>query len=424
MPNTAPATTLRGDFVERFGRDGYVLLPERPVVRDGETYFIMSSLAAHIEQFAVGRHTAPARQVAVQRTLSADKIDDAGHFPLANPYEVTGSFFRFCDRAPDAALAVTFGLLRDLIGLGPEALYYRTTDRLGLDLALCRMGARANNVIVWPSLKPLSLGQGRASGEYIYLYAPYRHGVVPVAVLGFIPLPNGLAVDSAFFLERLAMMVEDQPFPFSTSLFSDLTAAVWDCADLAGCRQRDGYVWVYAMRALVALLWDGAQVGSRYSGHSVKKFVRRLGYSLGGSTLSLATLRDLTAAAGRGLSELGYDLAGGEAAIAQTLQAAINGASAQISRELRRLARSIEGAECNEADVARWEQERGLRREWIADLLLERGRALPFPLKKRRCSIKHDGYPFETAAPVDVLGILYRAEMGYQTNRATQLLPS
>ncbi|HYF63111.1 MAG TPA: hypothetical protein VD886_09890, partial [Herpetosiphonaceae bacterium] len=410
---------MRTAFLSQFPAGDYAPLPEAPVVRDGETYFIMSSIAAHIDRFLPRAEPAPARYVTVQRTLKADKIADIGKSPLANPYEITGSFFRFCDPDPLPGLHTAFRVLANLAGVEARQLYFRTTERLGLSAILGRCGIPRRQIITWSTLKPLSLGPDRPSGEYVYIYAPHRHGFIPVAVLGFIPLPDGMAVDSAFFLERIAMMRENQLYPPTTSVFQALFAAIRETGELGQIAERETYLWAYAFRALVALFWDGAQIGHRHSGHVVKKLVRELAATLRGATLSQASAASLTEAAIAGLRIFGYAIDGGDAQrIGERLRDAINQASQQIDREFGRLVAQGMGAPLQEADLARLESERGLKREWVRarlGLLLvpEHGLAAQPPL-----SIKHAAYPFAGKQPVDILGILRGTEGDYRQRRS------
>jgi hypothetical protein len=410
---------MRNAFLSQFPAGDYTLLPEAPVVRDNETYFIMSSIAAHIARFMPHAEPAPARYLTVQRTLKADKIADIGTSPLANPYEISGSFFHFCDPDPLPGLRTAFRVIAGLTGVAAHRLYFRTTERLGLSAALRQAGIPRRQIITWQSLKPLSLGPGRPLGEYVYIYAPHEHGFIPVAALGFIPLPDGMAVDSAFFLERLAMMGEGQRYPTTTSAFQDIFAAIRQAPELGQRPERETYLWAYAVRALVALFWDGAQVGHRHSGHVVKKLVRELAATLHGKSLSAASAADLTEAALAGLRRFGYAIDSDVgASISGQLREAINQASQQIDREFQRLIAQTKGAPLLEADVQRWERERGLKREWIRARLGALRLPEHNPGAAPALSIKHAAYPFAAKQPVDILSILRGTEGVYRQRRS------
>jgi hypothetical protein len=395
---------VRRRFRTWFTQAGYAPLPECPLIRDGETYFIMSSVAAHLDLFLDPGRRPGRAYVTTQRTFSCDKMASTGEAPLATPFEVSGSFFRFGDPTPDEAFAVTLAALQEWLGIRPRDLYVRTGPHLGLDQAFRRQGGRRERLILWPRLPPLTLGPGRPTGAYCFFYAPYRHGAVPVATLGFVPLADGLAVDSAFGLERLAWLQEGTPGPLDATPYAALAAAVRRAAVVAEGSEADTYRWVYLLLALVALWGDGGRPGGRYSGHYVTRLIRELGYRLRGRALTGEPWQACLAAARSSLLALDAAPMASDEDLGPILPL-VNRASARIQRALTRLRAAVQSAHWDAAAVARYEAEVGIRREWSREVLEGLGEAPVLPPPTARPSLKSLLYPFGSH-PVDIAAVL------------------
>ncbi|MBB6098309.1 hypothetical protein HNR42_001734 [Deinobacterium chartae] len=415
-PGVVPAAgpLIRHAFLEQAQRAGYHALPEVPLVRQqADTFFVMASVAAHTALFEPAAARTHTRYAVAQRVFEGNRLEDVGVYPLSLPFDVMLSFFRFADASALPALDFTHRFLRDAVGIAPETLYYCTTRGLGLEQALYAAGAQTRQVVLWEKDRPLRLGPGRPQGQYLKLYLPYRHGLLPIAVLGFIPLPDGLAVDSAFFLERLALVREAQPHPFAASSHRDLLRALRADPALARLGERALYRWAAHLRALLMLLHDGADIGGKGAGHVLNKMVRDLAYTVHAHSAPIRLEALLTACA-RGLAHSGYaldpaDLSGPRAA----LEEALDRAARQIRQELARLEHAVRRQGLEAVDLARFASERGLRPEWARQRLQQLGHVLPASHGPERYSLRNAAFPFESctfAPPLQPRAFLQAAE--------------
>jgi Alanyl-tRNA synthetase len=401
---------MRTDFLDLFERLGYQVLPERPITNAADTLFVMSPIAAHLDLFDRPAAEQPRRMATVQRTFSCDKIDETGEYPLATPFEIQGAFFHFGDPNPLDGIQTAFQMLQTLLGIAPGELWFRTTRRLQLDRWLIQAGANPAQIVTWQQAKPLTLGPNRPSGEYVYLYIPHRHGILPIGGLGFLPMENGFAVDSTFSMERITLYAEQALYLTDTSLFSSARwffqhTAPWNTWDI-----RRQHLWIYNSRAIVMLLADGIVPARHYAGHVLKRLIRQLGFSIRHDCVSQADANELILAAIADLERSGYPLSSQASFLQDAFWRLLETERTQLTNAMRRLA--LEPGPVPAGAIHALAEKLHLKPEWLVELLVERGEAIQIQLAQRY-SIKNNGYPYDPEREVDCLALLTGAEQQY-----------
>ena len=276
--------TAGARFVVDAIKHGDRLLATCGLDRGVDTYVVSAPVAGYTHLFDPARLdeiVAPESWAIVQHTLTSDRLSHTGRFPLANPAEIVGGHFRFGDRTVQAPVGEVLRRLQMLTGLQTPRFHARTTRRLGLAEAALAAGVPAAQIHVHPNAKRLSLGAGKPSGEYLYIYARYRHGVVPIASVGVIDHSRGFASDCSLFVERAAMIRDGVRWPSEWSgLRRGAEAAVATAPVVCGDEIVDRHRWMYLARAAVLCLLDGVAPSHSLAGHSVKRVIRMLAAQL------------------------------------------------------------------------------------------------------------------------------------------------
>jgi len=172
--------------------------------------------------------------------------------------------------------AISF--LKVMINTKKHQLLFRSSSDNMLLEALSQNGILEENIFVWKSLKPLSIGKNRPTGEYLYTYVKYKHGIVPVMTIGFIPRNETYFIDSAFSIERCAM-IREQVFSLPhTSLYKNSWSFI-DQSNLPFSIEQK-YQLIYLMRSVIALMSDGIIPSNHYRGHILKKLLKLICYTI------------------------------------------------------------------------------------------------------------------------------------------------
>jgi len=389
-------------FLSLGASDGYVRLAEQPLVRqDGDTFFVMASVAAHLDLFAPGRHQRPARYLTVQPVFSATRFEDVGKYPMATPFEVMLTIFRFLDKSPEPALSFMERFSVE-IGLKAQDIIYLAPREMGIRDAVIELGVSPDRVISWDRSLPLKLGPDRPEGYYLKMFVTYRNGLIPIATLGFLELDGHVAVDSALFLERLDFMIRGLRHWYEGPYFLPLVKAVRDSGELAHLAHTEQYAWANLLRATAALIADGVLPTGKGPGHVVRKMCRQLAGMIAGIQLSSETLRALSVATLACLRELSDSVELVPDTLAEVLARLINGASRQIARELAGFKDRLLQGPIPVAEVEVWKSERGLQIEWMEAVAAQA--RLPFPTitpEEKRFWMRNECYSFDESKVID-----------------------
>ncbi|WP_146009635.1 hypothetical protein [Deinococcus planocerae] len=391
---------LRQQFIQANNLLGAETLSERPLVgAGGDTYFTVSTAAVHIDLFDQIGHIGCRSFAGVQRTFSMDKYQGAGKYPLANPLELMASTFLFNERYAADCLAPTLRTALDVFRMDIRDIWFRVSGRNGIPSVLQLAGVAQDHVVISDRLKPLSLGSSRPGGEYIFLYARYRHGLVSLGAFGLIEYEQRFSMDSALFLDRVQFINEAASSPFESTLFLNTMPAVRLVLG-ASFKDEQLRLWAVSIRCLVALIGDGGQIGHRGSGHVIKNMVRSIAYTLAGAALPPHQVEHLTRAAVQDLLLLGMDLTTHTGRICEQLSEWIATYSIRIRRELQQSMHRILLPHLSPEEEQTLLSERGLRIDWIRGLREQAG--LPVHHADHSSSLRNAAYPFEAEPPVPV----------------------
>lgn len=261
-------------------KHNYEMLPEKSLIRqDSDTFFVASSIMANMDLFKCPQLFIGKKYFTVQRCFSATRINDAGKYPLATPFEVMMSFFRFGDTSPKEAIKFLFVLLEELIGKKADNLYYLAPYELGIRKTIEELDVPEDNLISWVSQIPLNLGKNNPKGYYLKVFMPYHHGVIPVATVGFVYKDDVLCVDSALFMERLDMVKNNYHSWFEGKYYKSLFEAIKLDKAFAFVEVKVIRFWTIMLKTISILLCDGASLQGKGSGHVVRKLLRKLIWS-------------------------------------------------------------------------------------------------------------------------------------------------
>jgi hypothetical protein len=289
-----------------------------------------------------------------------------------------------------------------------SAFIYLAPFELGLRDAVLRLGAEPDRVISWERTIPLRLGQGRTEGEYVKVFMPYGHGLVPIATIGFIESGGCLAVDSALFTERLDFVARRLPHWYEGPFFKPLVSAVGQ-SRLSHRRVDEQLLWASHLRSLAALYMDGARAASKGAGHVMRRMMRQLAEVVADDVPGTDEVGQLAAAADECLGALGYSTFQPQP-FAAFLDDHVRAAGRQITRERQRFVEAL-GTTLSAEDVKRWHEERGLSIEWIAAEAKMRSVPAELPTASERFWLRNACYPFPGAGEIyDPIAFLKEAE--------------
>lgn len=391
---------LKQQFIQANHLLGAETLSERPLVgAGGDTYFTVSTAAVHVNLFDQIGHIGCRRFAGVQRTFSMDKYEGAGKYPLANPLELMASVFSFNERDAVDCLAQPLKTALDIFQIEIRDIWFRVSGRDNIPSTLQSIGIAQDRIAISDRLKPLSLGANRPGGEYIFLYARYRHGLVSLGAFGLIEYKQRFSLDSALFLDRVQFINENARSPFDSTLFLNTMPAVQFVLKTF-LNDEQLRLWAVTIRCLVALMGDGGQIGHRGSGHVIKNMVRSIAYTLAGAALPSHQVEHLTRAAVQDLVLLGMDLTPQTGRISEQLSEWIATYSIRIRRELQQSMHRILLPQLSPEEEQTLLSERGLRRAWIRELREQAG--LPVHQADHSSSLRNTAYPFKAEPPVPI----------------------
>lgn len=388
--------TIINDFIEFSKIQGYLPLEEVPLVRKEEdTFFIMSSIAAHIDLFKPGKHKSPAKYSTIQRVFSATRLDDAGKYPLANSFEIMMSIFRFQDDSALKAIDFVNKFLEKILNINQSEIIYIAPFELDLRKSVLQSGAQEKNVISWKRSIPLRLGKGRAGGEYVKLFLPYKHGLIPIATLGFLIVDNKLAIDSALFVERLEFVKKNIDHCYQDDYFAYLIKQIKNTPTLKELSFEEQHLWTHHLRALYMLLWDNVKASGKGPGHTIRKMTRQLSATLGGNEISKDDFKLLADAVKEVLMVANYDVGDRLTEISDELLTLINQGSKQIAKQISNFKKDLIKAPLTIEDVLRWQSERGLSINLMHKESLKINKEIPIPETPKKFWLRNESYSFD-----------------------------
>lgn len=416
---------IREIFLTMGREKGYEVLPEASLLRENQdTYFVGSAVMANMHLFEPGYHVFPARYVTAQRIFSSKRLQEIGKYPLATSFEVMLSFFRFGDTDGREALSFTLEFLEKALHIKADRLVFLAPHEMNLRSDVLRLGIPADRVISWDQSLQTNLGEDRPVGYYVKVFYPYRHGIIPVASIGFMKMNDKLAVDSAFFLERLSFVRENLPSFYSSRFFYPLTYVVRSSSEFSGLSHTDKFLWANHFRSIVALLLDGAELGSKGAGHAMKKMLRQLAGTIQGKELSRELVLQLVQSAHQCLHELGYGLSHLEgtnrlAEVADLISTQLNRASKQISQECKAFRKVLQkNRSMDKTELEKWHSERGLQYEWMEAVARQIGVILPLPPKVRKHKFRNASFSFNESERIKDPILFIKESEGLRTKGA------
>lgn len=263
------------DLMNYFHNRNYTYLKPKRIVDNDEVYFIMSPVAAHMDIFD---SYANGLYFSDQKCFSCDKIEGTGKYPLSTPYEYMAGFFRTKDTKLYLSIQEAISFLKKMIYAEKHQLLFRSSSDEMLLEALSQNGILEKNIFVWKSLKPLSLGKNRPTGKYLYTYIRYNHGIVLIMTIGIIPHNGTYFIDSAFSIERCAMIREHVFSLPLTSLYKNSWSFI-DQSNLSFSIEQKHQL-IYLMRSVIALMSDGIFPSHHYRGHILKRLLKLMCYTI------------------------------------------------------------------------------------------------------------------------------------------------
>lgn len=393
----------RSRFTAAVAGRGYAALPELPLHAGQDTYFVVSPVAGYVHLFHPSAILSARNAALTQRTLTCDRIDLAGTSPLANPSEPVSGYFRFGDRHLDEVVHEPLSLLQHLSGFPPERWLVRTTDRLPFRAPLESFGIPGTQIFDRTGTKPLNLGPGRPPGEYLFIYATYRHGIVPVAAVGVVPYGGRYATDASVFTERLAFIASGHRSPAEGQAFTHLSAALTGDAALSALPPPELHLWTYLTRAVLFCLRDGLRPSHAYAGHYVKRMLRLMAHAAVHLPPNPAAYRALADASFQDLDAAGYPTPFGERAdIGATFAAQLTQHHRQLNAALKRVVSAGRRQALTTADAERLRGDLGLRRPWIAAHLERQGLSHTIEPTPVQTILGYAGYPHDDRQPVNL----------------------
>lgn len=397
-------------LTDYFCSRNYIYLEPKKIIENDEVYFIMSPIAAHMDIFDLNIN---GFYFSDQKCFSSDKLDGTGKYPLATPYEYMSGFFRTKDKKLYSSIKEAISFLEEMINTEKHQLLFRSSSDEMLLEALSQNGILEKNIFVWKSLKPLYIGKNRPRGEYLYTYVRYNHGMVPVMTIGFIPHNGTYFIDSAFSIERCAMVREHVFSPPLTSWYKNSWSFISQSSLSFSIEQK--YQLIYLMRSVIALMSEGVFPSHHFRGHILKKLLKLICYTLtdipyiGKEFFFLFIKNTFIDIYGQVFyDEVCYQEISNE--IYKYLQFYKKQSHIAIEKFKRLL---LSNSPIDDL-YRRGYEELGLSHEIIHQTLLEAGfQDIALSAFKPRFSLKNVGYPFDDSSEIDVDTLLKTSEEKY-----------
>jgi alanyl-tRNA synthetase len=401
-------TKLSNAFHEYFNRCGAISLEESSVVRrpEQDTYFTMSPVAAHMEKFRDYQNYLGKRFCVTQATFSSNRLEDTHVFPLAQPYETMFSYFSFGAEPIEATLSNLIGFMEAETRLKRANLVFRLTEQFDISRQLNEMNISEEQIFVWKKDFPLVLGAGVDRGHYSFIYSRYKHGLVPIAVVGFIETPSGILVDSVIFEDRIQMIDELKEYPYLTSKFIRVVQIIQESVSSEAVTS----AIVNYTHASLFLYLAGCRLSNTGSGHVLKRLVRETAWIFSLRELDISEAIRIYRAMIEDAKRMGCPIKREVAEESVSyLYSSLETAYLDIGKKTRLylFKKSITDV----CEAKRLRDTHGIREEWIKQYNELHGNE-SFEIKQTRFSLRNHLYPFmdENTGSFDPVSIMKEAE--------------
>lgn len=135
------------------------ILQSKLIVRNNnvDTFFIMSTAAAHMELFEENAHEEPTRYCSTQKVFSSKRLNDIGGFTLAMPFEVMMSVFHFLDDNEKEAIDNITSYLSSEINISRTEFLWVISQGCSSHQYIKELGVDEKDIIEWSQGTPFQL---------------------------------------------------------------------------------------------------------------------------------------------------------------------------------------------------------------------------------------------------------------------------
>lgn len=385
-------------FKELAEENNYSFLEEKPLIREDkeETFFIGSAIMANMEIFNVSDDQLR-KYYTIQRIFSATRLEDIGHYPLATPFEISLSIFRVNDSSVEPSIEFVFDFLKKSLNINSNEMIYLAPHELNIRKTLINMGIDQENIISWDNNIPLNLGKNEKKGVYLKMFIKYKHGIAPLATLGYVEENGLIKVDSALFLERLDFVKEGLLNWYEGIYFRSIINEIEKTPSLAELEAYERYAWANHLRSLVILYFDGLRPSGKGKGHIISKITRYLASTIVEHDFNKEEFYKLVLTTIESLNLIGYESNMEPDLITNELYNLIQNAKKQIKSVLDDFVVWISNykeTELNQDDIFRWRSEKGLSLENIKKISKKYNKEIKEIEQEKKFWFRNECYSF------------------------------
>lgn len=259
----------KSEFNEYMCARGYKKLKEVSLDKsESNTIFVGSSIMANMNLL---NRKNKFGYVTTQRVFSGKRLDDIGKYPLATPFEVMMSVFKYDSNAFADTFVDIIDFLDSKVGISKKDIIVLAPNDYEVNRDIQSLGINTDLIVHWEKDLPLFLNKNN-TGKYIKLFYPYNNGIVPIGTLGLIKKGSFEFIDSALFLERLSFIKDKKANWFEDYYFKE----TMDALDKMNISSSDSMTLAIYLRTLLALYNDKITVANTSAGYVVKKMIRKM----------------------------------------------------------------------------------------------------------------------------------------------------
>ncbi|MDX1447900.1 MAG: alanine--tRNA ligase, partial [Acidimicrobiia bacterium] len=326
------ATSIRRTFLDFFAERGHTVRPSAPVIPTDPTLLLVNAGMVPFKPYFLGEEEAPFdRAVSIQKSVRTIDIDIIGttvrHMSF---FEMMGNF-SFGDYFKPEAMAWAYELLTEGYGLDPERMWFTAyehddeaaelwRDHVGVPSERIQRGGKDN---FWqmgvpgpcgpcaeifydrgsehgPDGGPIGGGEERFIEIWNLVFMQNIQDE-PYHVVGDLPRKN---IDTGLGLERLAMILQDEPSGFDVDTMRPVREAAerHTGIDYGSDEMADVSLRILADhgRTMSVMIGDGVVPSNDGRGYVLRRIIRRAvrhAWQFGGSGLVTPSLVDATVGA-------------------------------------------------------------------------------------------------------------------------------
>lgn len=302
------ALYLRKKYAEYFSKHGYSQLFESSLINQGSgPYFVGSALMPNMGFFLGTKERNSDRMFTQQRVFWTRHAELVAHNPVWSIYQVMMSFYQFNKPDLQEAIRLAYGFLVGELGLEATNLYVLAENSQNIKEDLEQTDFIQENLVFWDKMLQFR-ADDQLQGTYLKIFLRYKHGILPIWDLIYMPQGNGtLHVDSCLLLERLSFILQEKNTWYETEVFQPLLTALEEQGGLpqeARLHHVDNQLAV-VVRSIAAAVADGADVTPKGKGYVVKRLLRSLLQNMAQYDHHIS-LADLSNASLQCLQNVGY----------------------------------------------------------------------------------------------------------------------